>query len=40
MLCVVSPAKRLDIQPQPLPPGRQTKRPDFLPQAWALVQGD
>ena len=38
MLCVVSPAKRLDIRPRPLPPGRQTTRPDFLPQAWALVQ--
>jgi len=38
VLCVVSPAKRLDIKPHPLPPGRQTTRPEFLPQTWQLVQ--
>jgi hypothetical protein len=40
MLSVVSPARRLDIRPQPLPLGREATQPDFLPQAWALVQGD
>ncbi|MCB6177724.1 peroxide stress protein YaaA [Rhodobacter sp. Har01] len=38
MLCVVSPAKRLDVTPGPLPEGRQMTRPDFLPQTWQLVQ--
>lgn len=38
MLCVVSPAKRLDEKPKALPEGRQMTQPDFLPETWKLVQ--
>lgn len=38
MLCVISPAKRLDEQPKPLPEGVDLTEPDFLTETWRLVQ--
>lgn len=38
MLCVVSPAKRLDEKPKALPEGQAMTRPDFLAETWKLVQ--
>lgn len=37
MLCVVSPAKRLDVAPPTLPPGQTLTRPQFLAETWKLV---
>jgi hypothetical protein len=38
MLCVVSPAKRLDEKPRALPDGVELTDPDFLAETWRLVQ--
>jgi cytoplasmic iron level regulating protein YaaA (DUF328/UPF0246 family) len=38
MLCVISPAKRLDERPQPLPDGIDLTEPDFLTETWRLIQ--
>lgn len=38
MLCVVSPAKRLDEKPKSLPEGVAVTTPDFLAETWKLVQ--
>lgn len=38
MLCVVSPAKKLNEKPQALPEGAALTRPDFLTETWRLVQ--
>lgn len=38
MLCVISPAKRLDEKPKALPEGTVLSQPDFLPDSWKLVQ--
>jgi cytoplasmic iron level regulating protein YaaA (DUF328/UPF0246 family) len=38
MLCVVSPAKRLDEKPRALPDGVDLTDPDFLAETWRLVQ--
>lgn len=38
MLCVVSPAKRLDEKPKALPDGEALTRPDFLAETWKLVK--
>ncbi|MEZ5798197.1 MAG: peroxide stress protein YaaA [Paracoccaceae bacterium] len=38
MLCVISPAKRLDESPRALPEGQALTRPDFLAETWKLVQ--
>ena len=38
MLCVISPAKRLDEQPRALPEGVALTQPDFLTDTWKLVQ--
>lgn len=38
MLCVVSPAKRLDEKPKALPEGVALTQPEFPEDTWALVQ--
>mgnify|MGYP003586721917 CR=1 FL=1 len=38
MLCVISPAKRLDEKPKALPEGIAQTEPDFLAETWRLVQ--
>lgn len=38
MLCVISPAKRLDERPQPLPQGIALTQPDFLTETWRLIR--
>ena len=38
MLCVISPAKRLDEKPKTLPEGVTLTQPDFLTETWRLVQ--
>ena len=38
MLCVVSPAKKLNEKPQALPEGAELTRPDFLTETRRLVQ--
>ncbi|NGM44261.1 peroxide stress protein YaaA [Rhodobacter sp. SGA-6-6] len=38
MLCVISPAKRLDERPKALPEGVALTEPDFPAETWRLVQ--